>query len=423
MTSPLRLGLLGPVPWRHTARIHAAWERQATWLAAGLERAGVEVVRLAPPAEDRVRRDNGARDAALLARLCACASELDVLLNLAETLPFAAGPLLDLPIATVLVGRPSTSHLAVYRSASATSIFVPAVTAAASKDLRTTAVLTGGVPADAYAAPARRGDAILRLGTETSQRSQRAAREAAGRLGLPLVELDTDEPTERAARIAGCRAAIQLDGFDEPFGLSVLEALAAGVPVVALRRGVARTVIEDGRTGFLVRDADDAVAALSRVDELDPRACRAAAAEQFSIERMAAEVHRIAAELSAAAGRRRVDESHDRRPWGEYRVLESAETFKVKRIDVLPGQRLSYQRHERRSEHWMVVGGIARVTLDGVLHDLQPGDTVDIPAGTAHRIENPGTEPMAFIEVQTGSYFGEDDIVRLEDDYGRHPAE
>ncbi len=110
---------------------------------------------------------------------------------------------------------------------------------------------------------------------------------------------------------------------------------------------------------------------------------------------------------------------HDERPWGSYTVLEEGAGWKVKRIDVNAGERLSYQRHQRRSEHWVVVTGRARVTLDGGERELQPGDAIDIPAGTAHRIENRGDALLTFVEVQRGDYLGEDDIERLSDDYGR----
>ena len=113
---------------------------------------------------------------------------------------------------------------------------------------------------------------------------------------------------------------------------------------------------------------------------------------------------------------------HDRRPWGEYWVLEETDTYKVKRIDVLPGKRLSYQKHAKRSEHWFIVKGTAKVTLDGQDIILQAGNPVDVPAGTAHRIENIGNDILTFIEVQHGTYFGEDDIIRLQDDYGRIPS-
>ena len=109
----------------------------------------------------------------------------------------------------------------------------------------------------------------------------------------------------------------------------------------------------------------------------------------------------------------------DRRPWGTYTVLEEAPNFKVKRIEVLPGKRLSYQKHSQRAEHWFVVEGTAKVTLDGEEITVRAGEAIDIPVGSAHRVENPGNEDLIFIEVQRGNYLGEDDIVRIEDDYGR----
>lgn len=113
------------------------------------------------------------------------------------------------------------------------------------------------------------------------------------------------------------------------------------------------------------------------------------------------------------------NERYDERPWGSFTVLDEGRGYKVKRLEVLPGKRLSYQRHKHRSEHWFVVDGIAGVTLDGQEIEVQAGGAVDIPAGTAHRVRNPGTETLVFIEVQTGDYFGEDDIERIEDDFGR----
>lgn len=109
----------------------------------------------------------------------------------------------------------------------------------------------------------------------------------------------------------------------------------------------------------------------------------------------------------------------DDRPWGRYVVLDDEPHHKVKRITVQPGKRLSYQRHERRSEHWFVVSGNGVVVLDGVEKTIGAGESIDVSCRTAHRIENTGGAELVFIEVQHGDYFGEDDIVRLHDDYGR----
>jgi mannose-6-phosphate isomerase len=112
-----------------------------------------------------------------------------------------------------------------------------------------------------------------------------------------------------------------------------------------------------------------------------------------------------------------IDESV--RPWGSYEVLADAAGYKVKTITVSPGHRLSYQRHSRRSEHWFVVAGTGALTLDGTVTTIRAGEAADVPVGAAHRIENTGPDPLVFVEVQHGNYFGEDDIVRLDDDYGR----
>ncbi|MEZ5322640.1 MAG: phosphomannose isomerase type II C-terminal cupin domain [Microthrixaceae bacterium] len=109
----------------------------------------------------------------------------------------------------------------------------------------------------------------------------------------------------------------------------------------------------------------------------------------------------------------------EERPWGTYEVLSDQDTHKVKTIIVNQGQRLSYQRHRHRSEHWFVISGDATVTLDGTVFEVGPGHYADIPQGVAHRLENRGDEPLVIIEVQYGDYFGEDDIIRLSDDYGR----
>ena len=110
----------------------------------------------------------------------------------------------------------------------------------------------------------------------------------------------------------------------------------------------------------------------------------------------------------------------EERPWGSFTILDEGENYKVKRLEVLPGKRLSYQRHSHRSEHWLVVRGTAKVTLNDVEIIVRTGEALDIPQGSAHRIENsPDEEKLVIIEIQTGDYFGEDDIERLDDDFGR----
>ncbi|WP_104107103.1 phosphomannose isomerase type II C-terminal cupin domain [Nocardioides sp. 616] len=113
----------------------------------------------------------------------------------------------------------------------------------------------------------------------------------------------------------------------------------------------------------------------------------------------------------------------EERPWGSWHVIDDGQGYKVKRIHVNPGQRLSYQTHEHRSEHWVVIFGMATCVIDGETIVAGPGHSVDVAQGAAHRITNMHSEELVIIEVQHGNYTGEDDICRLEDDYGRHEAE
>tara|TARA_Y100000385_G_C13096842_1_gene641873 strand:+ start:1595 stop:1945 length:351 start_codon:yes stop_codon:yes gene_type:complete len=109
----------------------------------------------------------------------------------------------------------------------------------------------------------------------------------------------------------------------------------------------------------------------------------------------------------------------EERPWGRFFVLHDEPNYKLKRIEVDPGGRLSYQYHIKRSEAWTIVEGVGTVTLDGAKHNYSKGETIIIPRGSKHRMENNLEQKLIFIEVQTGTYFGEDDIVRIEDDYNR----
>ncbi len=112
-------------------------------------------------------------------------------------------------------------------------------------------------------------------------------------------------------------------------------------------------------------------------------------------------------------------ESSVPRPWGQYTVLEEDAHYKVKRIVVDPGHKLSLQSHQQRAEHWVVVEGQAKITNGGKETFLQENQSTFIPKGEKHRLENPGSSPLVIIEVQTGTYLGEDDIERFDDIYGR----
>jgi len=133
----------------------------------------------------------------------------------------------------------------------------------------------------------------------------------------------------------------------------------------------------------------------------------------------AAETKDLVDMLSEARRSEVVHHPRVHRPWGSYEDIDQDERFRVKRIIVKPGAALSLQKHSQRSEHWVVVKGRARITRDSDVFELEENQSTYIPAGMIHRLENPGDDPLHLIEIQSGGYLGEDDIIRLEDNYGR----
>jgi mannose-1-phosphate guanylyltransferase/mannose-6-phosphate isomerase len=131
-------------------------------------------------------------------------------------------------------------------------------------------------------------------------------------------------------------------------------------------------------------------------------------------------IKQVVAELKAAGRNEATFHRKVHRPWGWYDSVDSGERFQVKRIVVKPGATLSLQMHHHRAEHWIIVKGTARITRGKDVFLLSENQSTYIPLGTTHRLENPGKFPLEMIEVQSGSYLGEDDIVRFEDTYGRN---
>jgi mannose-1-phosphate guanylyltransferase / mannose-6-phosphate isomerase len=178
-------------------------------------------------------------------------------------------------------------------------------------------------------------------------------------------------------------------------------------------RGAA--VFEDSRNCNV--STDRALVALEGVDDLVVVATQDAVL--VSRQKDANGLKRLVAKLKSFAPE--VTESHIKvhRPWGSYQSVDNGERHQVKRIIVKPGERLSLQKHHHRSEHWIVVRGAARVTVNETVKIVHENESIYIPIGAVHRLENPGKILLELIEVQTGSYLGEDDIIRLQDDYQR----
>jgi mannose-6-phosphate isomerase-like protein (cupin superfamily) len=189
--------------------------------------------------------------------------------------------------------------------------------------------------------------------------------------------------------------------------------MACGTPVIAINRGSMSELIQDGKNGFLVFNTDEAIKAVERVKGIDRAVCRKTVEDNFTIDRMVDKYVTVYERLLEMTKR------EEQRPWGFYKVLADEDTYKSKKIVLYPGKRLSLQRHQHRNEHWFVLNGQAMLTVDDNEITLAAGQSVDIRRKAFHRVENTGSDNLVFIEVQTGEYFGEDDIERLEDDFGR----
>ena len=176
-----------------------------------------------------------------------------------------------------------------------------------------------------------------------------------------------------------------------------------------------KAVFEDSRNCNV--STDRALVALEGVDDLVVVATQDAVL--VSRQKDANGLKRLVAKLKVAAPE--VTENHIKvhRPWGAYQSVDNGDRHQVKRIVVKPGGRLSLQKHHHRSEHWIVVRGTAQVTVNELIKTVHENESIYIPIGAVHRLENPGKIQLELIEVQTGSYLGEDDIIRIEDDYRR----
>jgi mannose-1-phosphate guanylyltransferase/mannose-6-phosphate isomerase len=174
-------------------------------------------------------------------------------------------------------------------------------------------------------------------------------------------------------------------------------------------------VFEDSRNCNVTTDR--ALVALEGVDDLVVVATQDAIL--VSRQKDANGLKRLVARLKSVAPQVTEDHIQVHRPWGSYQSVDNGDRHQVKRIIVKPGSRLSLQKHHHRSEHWIVVRGTALVTINDLVKTVHENESIYIPMGAVHRLENPGKILLQLIEVQTGSYFGEDDIIRIEDDYRR----
>jgi len=231
--------------------------------------------------------------------------------------------------------------------------------------------------------------------------------EAFARAPQKSIDYAVMEKTDRAAVVAGDFRWSDIGSWDALFDITPHDAAGNVVQGPAVTLDTSGCVLHsDGRLVTAVGVKDMVIVSTSDAVMVIPRA-------------RSQEVRELVAKLKAAKRPEATDHKRMHRPWGYYESIDMGERFQVKRIVVIPGGKLSLQKHRHRSEHWVVVRGTAEVTLGETVRAVHENESVYIPIGSVHRLANQGKIPLELVEVQTGSYLGEDDIERLEDIYKR----
>ena len=447
----MKIAMLSPLSWRTPPRHYGPWENVVSLLTEQLVAMGVDVTLFATgdsqtrgklawvcerPYSEDPSIDPKVWECLHISEVFRRADEFDLIHNQFDFLPLSYSGFTNTPVVTTIHGFSSPSILPVYKKYNERTHYVAISESDKSRELDYIATIHHGIDLAQFPYREDAGDYLLFFGRIHPHKGVVDAIEVARRTGMRLViaGIVQDEsyfkeqvephidgsaveyigsvgPEQRQEVLGGALAMLHLIHFDEPFGLSVVESMACGTPVIAFGRGSMPEIIRDGRTGFIVDDVDAAVQAVGRIDSLDRRVCRDEVEQRFTCQRMAHEYIGVYHKI--------LEDRENYRPWGHYEELLERDDHKIKELIVNPGERLSLQKHQRRAEHWTVVSGEALVTVGDREIPLRPGQSVDIPRGTVHRIMNPGDIPLVMVEVQMGDYFGEDDIIRLEDDYDR----
>lgn len=452
----MRIAILSPTSWfMQYHRYCNSREKIISLLSEGLMKRGVDVTlftsndlkvkeRLESNGQAPYKEENILNSIACtsfhMVNLLKKAGEFDLIHNYFNLVPLFYRRLINTPIVTTMYG-PSSDILSLFKEDNDRSYYISTSIADRNPYLKYISTIYYGIDVSSFTFKEQKGNYLISFGSIHPNNGIEEVIEIAQKFGMRLILIGNvlDQtyfdtvvlPQHSDNLIIYCGVIDQVlkdkllgDAYallhpirlDEPFDLSIIEAMACGTPVIAFSGNSMPEIVKDCETGYIVESIEDALDRLKQVPALNRIRCRLWVEDRFRHDRMVDDYLKIYEEILKME---RPRAHHANPPWGKWEVLLNEPTYKVKRITVLPGNRLSYQKHFKREEYWNVVGGKASITIDGKDILLTSGQAINIPRGAAHRVANQEQSSLVFIEIQRGSYLGEDDIVRLEDDYGR----
>lgn len=439
----MRIAMLLPVADHPAARAYALWTRSARDVSEALVQRGVEVtavpVQDAGPTMPTYRAGvHGVESSLRIAHVFQNAGDFEIIHDMVG---FAALPYADFvstPVLATVWFEMWKYAGSMYQDMNQRVFYMSPGDQDRKAGLAYVETLPWGVPVNATPLHAIADDHLVFVGPlrekggveEVLQVAQQANRtlyllgavqdqvffdrDVAPHIDGERVHHHTDPASPEADRLVGQAAAVvHVGGGAGMQQLALLDANARGTPIIAIDDGHVPDFVRDGETGFRCSSIGNAIAAIDQLATIQRKVCREKVMGSRALAEMVPSLMSMYDKVIKRAAR------EDHRPWGYYVVMADEPDHKVKRLVVYPGKRLSLQRHRRRSEHWFIVNGEAMVVQDDEEIRMLPGQSIEIPTGCWHRIRNPGAQNLTLIEVQTGAYFGEDDIERREDDFGR----